>query len=154
MFDLEDWNRETHMFDGDAELLEPQRAGLEQPLEISAHCLLQLGGVRLHALPDPVQELHHADLGCARAGVELCSAKRSKGLGDQRGGRRTLVGLGVEGPRRSSGAGVEEEAAHMGEGSHGGKKRVFGTRGLRIEWAYDFGWPVWASKRGPRLLQV
>jgi hypothetical protein len=22
--------------------------------------------VRLHALPDPVQELHHADLGCAR----------------------------------------------------------------------------------------
>jgi hypothetical protein len=105
MFDLEDWNRETHMFDGDAELLEPQRAGLEQPLEISAHCLLQLGGVRLHALPDPVQELHHADLGCARAGVELCSANE---LGDQRGDRRTLVGLCVEGSRRSSGAGVEE----------------------------------------------
>jgi hypothetical protein len=31
--------------------------------------------VRLHALPDPVQELHHADLGCARAGIQLVSAK-------------------------------------------------------------------------------
>jgi hypothetical protein len=39
-----------------------------------------------------------------------------------------LVGLGVEGPRRSSGAGVEEEAAHMGEGSHGGKKSVWKAR--------------------------
>jgi hypothetical protein len=81
--------------------------------------------VRLHALPDPVQELHHADLGCARAGVELCSANE---LGDQRGDRRTLVGLCVEGSRRSSGAGVEEEAAHMGEGSHGGKERGRGKR--------------------------
>ena len=65
------------MLAGDAELLEPQRAGLEQPLEIAAHGLLQLRGVRLHALPDPFQELHHADLGCARAGIQPRSAKRT-----------------------------------------------------------------------------
>ena len=54
------------MLAGDAELLEPQRAGLEQPLEIAAYSLLQLGGVHLHPLPDAVQELHHAYLGCAK----------------------------------------------------------------------------------------
>jgi hypothetical protein len=85
MFDLEDWNRETHMFDGDAELLEPQRAGLEQPLEVSAHGLLQLGGVRLHALPDPVQELHHADLGCARGSSTLLSETNDGGWGSEGG---------------------------------------------------------------------
>jgi hypothetical protein len=82
--------------------------------------------VHLHALPDPVQELHHANLGCARAGIQLVAAKRTAGFTGKGGYRRTLVGLGVEGPRRSSGAGVEEEAAHMrctGEGCHWGESR-------------------------------
>jgi hypothetical protein len=53
------------MLAGDAKLLESQRAGLEEPLEVAAHSLLQLRGVRLHPLADAVQKLHHADLGCA-----------------------------------------------------------------------------------------
>jgi hypothetical protein len=98
--------------------------------------------VCLHALSDPVQELHHADLGCARAGIQLVSAKRTAGFTGKRGYRRTLVGLGVEGPRRSSGAGVEEEAAQVrctGEGGHGDREclcasevRVWIPRGRRF----------------------
>ena len=69
---------EPYMLAGDAELLEPQRAGHEEPLEVAAHSLLQLRGVRLHPLPDAVQELHHADLGCAPEGrIRLQSRKRS-----------------------------------------------------------------------------
>lgn len=91
------------MLAGDAELLEPQRAGLEEPLEVASHRLLHLRGVRFHPLPDPVEELHHADLG--------------------------LVGLGVEGSRRSSGAG--EEAARCARESHGGERSWRETRRRR-----------------------
>jgi hypothetical protein len=35
------------MLAGDAKLLESQRAGLEEPLDVAAHSLLQLRGVRL-----------------------------------------------------------------------------------------------------------
>jgi hypothetical protein len=66
------------MLAGDAKLLEPQRAGLEEPLHVAAHSLLQLRGVRFHPLPDAVQELHHADLGCTPEGrIRLQSRKRS-----------------------------------------------------------------------------
>jgi hypothetical protein len=37
-------------------------------VEVAAHSLLQLRGVRLHPLADAVQKLHHADLGCAPEG--------------------------------------------------------------------------------------
>jgi hypothetical protein len=68
-----------YMLAGDAELLEPQRAGLKEPLEVAAHSLLQLRGVRLHPFPDAVQELHHADLGCTREGrIRLQSRKASR----------------------------------------------------------------------------
>jgi hypothetical protein len=56
------------MLAGDAELLEPQRASLEEPLEVAADRFLNLRGMRLDALAHAVQELHHADLGCA-AGI-------------------------------------------------------------------------------------
>lgn len=51
---------------GDAEILAAQLAGLDQPLDIATHCVLRLRGVLLHPLPHTVEELHHADPGCAR----------------------------------------------------------------------------------------
>ena len=99
------------MLAGDAELLEPQRAGLEEPLEVAAHSILQLRGVRLHPLADAVQELHHADLGCTPEGrIRFQSRKRKQhGICDGGRGGSTLVGLGVERSRRTG----EEEAARV-----------------------------------------
>lgn len=68
---------EPYMLAGDAELLEPQRAGLEEPLEVAAHSLFQLGCVCLHPLPDAIQELYHADLGCASQGSNFGHEKEA-----------------------------------------------------------------------------
>jgi hypothetical protein len=70
------------MLAGDAELLEPQRAGLKEPLEVAAHGFLQLRGVRLHPFPDAVQELHHADLGCTREGSDSSHEKQAEAARD------------------------------------------------------------------------
>ena len=96
---------------GDAEILAPQLAGLDQPLDIPTHCFLRLRGLRLHPLTHAVEELHHADPGCARQRSN--SSHQREARRDSRGRRRsghTLVGLDVERSRRSSSAGKEEAA--------------------------------------------
>jgi len=96
---------------GDAEILAAQLAGLDQPLHIATHCVLWLRGVLLHPLPHTVEELHHADPGCARQRSN--SNHQREAPRDSRRRRRsgrTLVGLGVERSRRSSSAGEEEAA--------------------------------------------
>jgi hypothetical protein len=99
------------MLAGDAELLEPQRAGLEEPLEVASHRLLHLRGVRFHPLPDPVEELHHADLGCARsnrAPITITKREEAEEEEETRGGYLGRAGSGRISPefRRRRGGGA------------------------------------------------
>jgi hypothetical protein len=109
---------------GDAELLETQRAGLEEPLEISADGFIELRGVRLYALPYAAQELHHADLGCS-AGILDSSHRNGTGEAtrDGWGKRFALIGLSVEASsrRREGGAAREMQTREPwnGEGERG-----------------------------------
>jgi hypothetical protein len=125
------------MLAGDAELFEPQRAGLEEPLEVPANGFLNLRGVSLDALPHAVQELHHAHLGCD-SGILNSNQQNGLGKATQDDLRRrwrgvTLVGLGVDGSRRNSGAG-EEEAARVRctHESHGMGVRGFERKRSRL----------------------
>jgi hypothetical protein len=83
----------AYVLAGDAELLETQRAGLEEPLEISADGFIELRGVRLYALPYAAQELYHADLGCSEG---ILDSSHRHGTGEAtRDGLGRCVGGGA-----------------------------------------------------------